>query len=123
MNLTPLERKTLNYIRAYPDWVAQIENISTVRAIAYDSDKVQTSPDDTMLELAIRIEDFQERIEKVEQCLLEVFGTDERIKQMRAAFCYGKRPKMRIKTFCAMRKAFAVRLVEIFDFDETEEET
>lgn len=114
MNLTPEERYILQYIRHYPDWVASIENISTVRAISYDSDKVQTSPDDTMLDLTIRIEEYQERIDKVERCLASAFGTDARIKQMRLAFCYGKRPRMRAKTYCAMRKIFAEKLTYVF---------
>lgn len=120
MELTKSERYMLHYIRHYPEWVSDIETISTARAISYDGDRVQTSPDDVMLNIAIRIEEDQEKIDKVERCLMRVFDTDNLINQMRGVFCYGCKVKMRRQTFCRMRRAFASELVKEFKPEEND---
>lgn len=114
MELTRDEREMLRYIRHYPEWVADIETISTARAISYDGDRVQTSPDDVMLNIAIRIEEDQEKIDKVERCLMRVYVKDNLINQMRGVFCYGQKIRMRKQTFCRMRRVFASELVKEF---------
>ena len=117
MTLTRDEKAILQYIRHYPEWVNQINTISTVRAIAYDGDKVQTSPEDTMLELAIRIEEYQEKIDAVEYCLNVAFETPTRINRARQIFCFGKSIKTvgDWQTFSAQRKHFAKELMEVLD--------
>lgn len=114
MYLTGEEQKMLHYIRHYPEWVSDIETISTARAISYDGDRVQTSPDDVMLNIAIRIEEDQEKIDKVERCLSRIYVTDTLINQMRGVFCYGQRPRIKRQTFYRMRRAFASELVREF---------
>lgn len=111
------ERQILHYIRHYPEWVSDIETISTARAISYDGDRVQTSPDDVMLNIAIRIEEDQEKIDKVEKCLMRVYFTDALINQMRGVFCYGQKPRMKRQTFCRMRRVFASELLKEFDLE------
>ena len=92
MKLTDRQRDILGYVRRnYHVWVDEIETMSDSRAIRYDIDKVQTSPEDKMLEMALRIEKCQERIDKVERCLRRVYVTDNRVLTMRMAFCYGQR--------------------------------
>ena len=112
--LTDAESKIIRYIRHYPEWVSTIETMTTARAITYDSDKVQTSPQDVMLQMTIRIEEYQERIDKVDRVLEEIYVTDSVINEMRGWFCYQKGRTMKDKQFYALRKAFAGRLVEVF---------
>lgn len=114
MELTKDQREILRYIRHYPEWVSDIETISTARAISYDGDRVQTSPDDVMLNIAIRIEEDQEKIDRVERCLLRVYATDTLINQMRGVFCYGQKPRGKRQTFYRMRRVFASELVKEF---------
>lgn len=114
MELTKDQREILRYIRHYPEWVSDIETISTARAISYDGDRVQTSPDDVMLNIAIRIEEDQEKIDRVERCLLRVYITDTLINQMRGVFCYGQKPRGKRQTFYRMRRVFASELVKEF---------
>lgn len=114
MELTKDQREILRYIRHYPEWVSDIETISTARAISYDGDRVQTSPDDVMLNIAIRIEEDQEKIDRVERCLLRVYATDTLINQMRGVFCYGQKPRGKRQTFFRMRRVFASELVKEF---------
>lgn len=122
MKLTHDERKALSYIRHYPDWVHMIEDISTVHAIAYDTDKVQTSPQDEMLDLAIRIEDYQERINKVECALREAYRTDEKVNAMRQVWCYGRRDLLRKSEVYRGHKVFAQLLVDKFLKGDDEDE-
>lgn len=114
MELTKDQIEILRYIRHYPEWVSDIETISTARAISYDGDRVQTSPDDVMLNIAIRIEEDQEKIDRVERCLLRVYATDTLINQMRGVFCYGQKPRGKRQTFYRMRRVFASELVKEF---------
>lgn len=114
MELTKDQREILRYIRHYPEWVSDIETISTARAISYDGDRVQTSPDDVMLNIAIRIEEDQDKIDRVERCLLRVYATDTLINQMRGVFCYGQKPRGKRQTFYRMRRVFASELVKEF---------
>ena len=89
MTRTYLDRKYLHYIRHYPEWVDKINTMTTVRAITYDSDKVQTSPGDEMLEIAIQIEAYPDKINKVDKCIEAVYGRDEVAHAMRNWYCYG----------------------------------
>lgn len=115
MDMTSDEREILRYIRHYPEWISDIETISTAWAISYDGDRVQTSPDDVMLNIAIRIEEDQEKIDKVERCLMRVYMTDTLIDQMRGVFCYGQKPRIKRQTFYRMRRVFASELVKEFE--------
>jgi len=116
MKLTDREQGLIRYIRQYPEWVSTVECLCDMRsAITYDADKVQTSPNgDTVIELVVQIEAAQERIDKVERCLANVYRTDERINDMRNVFCYGGKSKMRRREFYTLRKLFAGELVEVF---------
>ena len=120
MKLTHDERKMLSYVRRYPEWVDAINTMSTVHAIAYDGDKVQTSPQDMMLDIAIKIEDYQERINKVEYALRAAYVTDEMVNKMRLVWCYGKRDLNRYEIYRG-HKLFARILVD--KFLKTEGET
>lgn len=92
MRLTDRQRGILGYVRRnYQCWIDEINTMSESRAIRYDVDKVQTSPEDKMLDMAIRIEKLQERVDKVDRCLQRVYVTDGRVRVMRMAFCYGQR--------------------------------
>ena len=121
MKLSTQECKILQYIRHYPDWVNSIETISTVRAIRYDGDKVQTSPQDEMLEMAIKIEAYQERINAVEMALQNVWPKDGIRNKARRAYCYGVRC-MTDYEYYSLRKAFARELIRIFGWDKEGEE-
>ena len=114
MRLSESERKILRYIRQYPDWLNKAVTMSTVRAIQYDSDKVQTSPEDVMLNIAMQIEDYEERIQKVERCLAHVFETDTMISKARKAYCYGQKA-MSKHEYYSRRRLFADCLLEVFD--------
>ncbi len=114
MGLTEAQERILKYIRHYPEWVDSIETMSTVRAIQYDGDKVQTSPEDTMLAMALQIEDYEERIQKVEKCLKAVFETDDYIIRARKAFCYGIKRKLTKYEYYSRRRLFAEKLMEAF---------
>lgn len=117
MRLTYEEKRILHYIRHYPEWVSYVNTLSDARqAIQYDSDKIQSSGDqDTTFILAMRIEDYQERIDKVERCLWHVCRTETRTSQMRGSLCYGsKRPRMSKNAYYVMRKMIADALLEVF---------
>lgn len=90
MRLSDDERKILSYIRQYPSWVNEIVTASDARAIRYDGVKVQSSNDyDSTFELSVRVTELQKKVRWVEECLTRVYVTDERIRRMRGAFCYG----------------------------------
>ena len=114
MRLTEEQIKILRYIRQYPDWLNSAVTMSTVRAIQYDGDKVQTSPEDMMLNIALQIEDYEERIEKVERCLAHIFQTDTMINKARKAFCYGIPNAMNKYDYYSRRRMFADSLLEVF---------
>ena len=121
MKLTDRERKMLSYIRRYPEWVDLVNTMSTVRAIAYDTDRVQTSPQDAMLDIAIKIEDYQERINKVEYALRAAYKTDEKVNRMRLVWCYGKRDLNKYEIYRG-HKLFARILTEQFKVEGEEDE-
>lgn len=125
MRLTYNEKQMLSYIKHYPEWVSYVNTLADARqAIQYKPDRVQTSiTDDTTFILAMRIEEYQERIDKVERCLHHVCRTDTRTSQMRDALCYGsKRPRMSKNAFYDMRKMIADALIEVFtDWDDEDE--
>lgn len=118
MKLTHEQDRILKYIRHYPEWVDTIETMSTARAIAYDSDKVQTSPQDMMIQMAIQIEDYEERIRKVERCLAHVYQTDGMISKARRAFCYGIPKAMTKYEYYSRRRLLADCLLEVFKHEE-----
>lgn len=90
MRLSDDERKILSYIRQYPSWVNEIVTASDARAIRYDGVKVQSSNDyDSTYELSVRVTELQKKVRWVEESLTRVYVTDERIRRMRGAFCYG----------------------------------
>lgn len=121
MKLTSEQSRILKYIRHYPEWIDTIETMSTVRGIQYDSDKIQTTPEDMMLALALQIEDYEERIRKVERCLAYVFETDEAIIRARKAYCYGILKDMTKYEYYSRRRLFAICLLEVFK-DEFEDQ-
>ena len=114
MRLTDEQNKILRYIRQYPDWLNSAVTMSTVRAITYDTDKVQTSPEDMMMNIALQIEDYEERIGKVERCLSYVYQTDVMIQKARRAFCYGIPKAMTKYEYYSRRRMFADCLLEVF---------
>ena len=90
MRLTDEERKILSYVRHYPSWVNEIVSASAARAICYDGVKVQSSNDyDSTFELSVRVTELQKKVRWVEDCLVRVYVTGERVNRMRGAFCYG----------------------------------
>lgn len=120
MKLTEAERGVLKYIKHYPEWVSEVDTLADMRnAITYDSDKVQTSPNgDIVIDIALRIEAAQEKIDKVNAALAIVYLTDERVNSMRRVFCYGDKPNMRKREFYSLRKMFASTLLEVFYEDQ-----
>lgn len=114
MRLTREQADILKYIRNYPAWIDTIETMSTVKAIQYDADKVQTSPEDAMLNIALQIEDYEERIQKVERCLAYVYETDELISRARKAYCYGNFRAISKYEYYSRRRLFAICLLEVF---------
>lgn len=120
MKLTEAERGVLNYIKHFPEWVSEVNTLADMRnAITYDSDKVQTSPNgDIVMDVALRIEAAQEKIDKVNSALVMVYQTDERVNSMRRVFCYGDKTRMRVREFYSLRKAFASALLEVFYADK-----
>lgn len=91
MRLTDEERKILSYVRHYPSWVNEIVTASDARAIRYDGVKVQSSNNyDSTFELSVRATELTKKVRWVESCLVRVYVTDERVKRMRKAFCYGE---------------------------------
>jgi hypothetical protein len=122
--LNAAQREMLHYIRGYPDWIAEINTIADTRqAITYDDDKVQTSPEDKMLELALRMDELYDKVSKVEASLTAVYP-DEIRQDARMCFCYGKRSEFREKhksKFYKYRRAFANNLLRVFrrDIDES----
>ena len=116
MKLTEAERGVLKYIRHYPEWVAEVETLADMRnAITYDSDKVQTTPNgDIVMDIALRIEAAQEKIDIVNAALVTVYKTDAKVNSMRRAFCYEEKPVMKKREFYILRKMFAGTLLEMF---------
>lgn len=114
MRLTQEQADILKYIRNYPSWIDTIETMSTVKAVQYDTDKVQTSPEDMMLSIAIQIEDYEERIEKVDRCLAHVYVTDTMIVKARKRYCYGIRNAMSNYDYYSRRRLLADCLIEVF---------
>ncbi len=114
MRLTEEQTKILQYIRQYPDWLNSAVTMSTVRAIQYDGDKVQTSPEDMMLNIALQIEDYEERIQKVERCLATVYQTDTMISRARKRYCYGIRSALSNYDYYSRRRLMADCLLEVF---------
>lgn len=90
MRLTEDERKILSIVRHYPSWVNEIVTASDARAICYDGVKVQSSNEyDSTFELSVRVTELQKKVRWVEECLTRIYVTDERVRRMRGAFCYG----------------------------------
>lgn len=113
--LNAAQREILIYIRNYPDWMAEINTIADTRqAITYDSDKVQTSPQDRMLELAVRIDELSDKVSKVEASLQAVYLKEELIWDARSCFCYGKQSTLPKYEFYKRRRAFANNLLKMF---------
>lgn len=113
--LTEEQNRILRYIRQYPDWLNSAVTMSTVRAIQYNTDKVQTSPEDAMYNIAVQIEDYEERINKVERCLATVYRTDTMINKARKAFCYGQKNVLTFYEYYSRRRMFANCLLEVFN--------
>lgn len=122
MRLTDKETRLIRYIRHYPEWVDTIETMSTARAITYDGDKVQTSPQDVMLQMAIQIEDYQERIDKVDKCLRNAFQEDGLVSIARRVFCYQERIDVTKYGYYSMRRMLAAELVKVFGDGSTGKE-
>lgn len=122
MKLTHEQNRILKYIRHYPEWIDTIETMSTVRGIQYDSDKIQTTPEDMMMAIALQIEDYEERIRKVERCLAYVYETDEAIIRARKAFCYGILKAMTKHEYYSRRRLFAICLLEVFKDEHEDQE-
>lgn len=119
--LNAAQREMLHYIRGYPDWIAEINTIADTRqAITYDDDKVQTSPEDKMLELALRMDELYDKVSKVEASLTAVYP-DEIRQDARMCFCYGRRSELPKYKFYKLRRIFANNLLRVFgrDIDET----
>lgn len=114
MRLSDEQTRILRYIRHYPDWLNSAVTMSTVRAIQYDTDKVQTSPEDAMLSIALQIEDYEERIAKVDRCLAHVYQTDGMIIKARKAFCYGIKKALSNYEYYSRRRMLADCLLEVF---------
>ena len=116
MQLTHEERKMLQYIRHYPEWVSIVETLADMRsAITYDADRVQSSPsDDGLLDVAIQIEYAQDRIDWVERSLHKVYRTDEKISFMRQVWCYGKRKGIDRNKIYQGHKLFASELLKTY---------
>jgi len=114
--MTSQEKAILQYIRHYPEWVNYIETLADARqAIQYKPDKIQTSlNDDEVFELAIKIDAYQEKIDKVERCLRSACITDKRTSQMRRALCYGEKQKISPNEFYSLRRQIARYLMEVF---------
>ncbi len=118
--LNAAQREMLHYIRGYPDWIAEINTIADTRqAITYDDDKVQTSPEDKMLELALRMDELYDKVSKVEASLTAVYP-DEIRTDARMCFCYGMRSELPKYKFYKLRRIFANNLLRVFgrDFDD-----
>ena len=119
--LNAAQREILHYIRGYPDWITEINTIADTRqAITYDDDKVQTSPEDKMLELALRMDELYDKVSKVEASLMAVYP-DEIRTDARMCFCYGMRSELPKYKFYKLRRIFANNLLRVFgrDFDES----
>lgn len=118
--LSAAQREILHYIRGYPDWIAEINTIADTRqAITYDDDKVQTSPEDKMLELALRMDELYDKVSKVEASLMAVYPDGIR-QDARMCFCYGRRSMLPKYKFYKLRRIFANNLLRVFgrDFDD-----
>ena len=115
--LNAAQREMLHYIRGYPDWLAEINTIADTRqAITYDDDKVQTSPEDKMLELALRMDELYDKVSKVEASLMAVYP-DEIRTDARMCFCYGRRSMLPKYKFYKLRRIFANNLLRVFGRD------
>ena len=115
--LNAAQREMLHYIRGYPDWLAEINTIADTRqAITYDDDKVQTSPEDKMLELALRMDELYDKVSKVEASLTAVYP-DEIRTDARMCFCYGRRSMLPKYKFYKLRRIFANNLLRVFGRD------
>lgn len=122
--LTLEERKMLQYIRHYPEWISMVNTLADMRnAITYDADKVQSSPsDDGLLDVAIQIEFAQDRIDWVEKALLKVYRTDTKISFMRQVWCYGKREGIDRNKIYQGHKLFASELLRTYKKGEKDEQ-
>lgn len=114
MKLSEEEHRVLHYIRDYPSWINEVETLSDARtAIRYDKDRVQTSMyPDGVLDLALKIEEYQERINEVDTALKRAFTTDGRIYLARRVFCYNERNKMSRGKYYAWRRILARELIK-----------
>lgn len=119
MRLTDAEKTILLYVRKhYPIWVSEIETASDSRAICYDGIKVQSSNDyDSTYELAIKTSTLRERVIWVEQCLVRVFVTEERVKKMRRVFCYNELDVIDKHEYYEVRQIFADALIAGLEAD------
>ena len=117
MNLTYEEKKMLQYIRHYPEWVTMINTLADMRsAITYDADRVQTSPSpDGVLDVAMQIEFAQDRIDMVEKSLSQTYRTDGLINTMRNIWCYGKRDNVSKRFIYRSSKLFAQTLMKNYE--------
>ena len=85
--LTPQQRKARRYAQNYPYYEAKVDALSDMRqAIRYDVDKVQTSPEDKMLERAIEMDVCTSAMIRIDNALVRTFHQD--YEPVRQILCY-----------------------------------
>lgn len=85
--LTPQQRKARRYAQNYPYLEAKVDALADMRqAIRYDVDKVQTSPEDKMLERAIEMDVCTSAMRKIDHSLWIAFGVD--MEPAKQVICY-----------------------------------
>lgn len=116
MKLTHEERKILLFIRHYPEWVAEVETLADMRsAITYDADRVQTSPSaDGVLDIAMKIDNAQKKIDWVDSALEKVYVTDVMTKKMRQVWCYKRYDMVKKCEMYKNHKLFAQTLLSTY---------
>lgn len=116
MKLTHEERKILLFIRNYPEWVAEVETLVDMRsAITYDADRVMTSPSaDAVVDIAIRIDNAQKKIDWVDSALEKVYVTDVMTKKMRQVWCYKRYDVVKKCQMYKDHKRFAQTLLSTY---------
>jgi len=92
--LTKEQRTAFNYALTYPENETRINALrDNRRAIRYDTDKVQTSPDDPMFSLMVQLTRLTTRNANIDDALLEVFGKygNTALQMAKEMLCYGRK--------------------------------
>lgn len=77
-----------HYCRCYPEWETELRNMSVMRGVSYDHEKVQeTGTADTTADQAIRNKQITDKLRLIDEAIME--AAPDVFNYMKQNICYG----------------------------------